>query len=238
MAPVHIGSLVYDYQAIDVIGPFDLLNSSSKALARELQKYIPIDDEVLERAPDFVFHHIGLTLEPVHLLTSNITIVPSTTVEECPELDLLLIGGPAPDGFKLPEKYADFIRRHVAAKKTVFTTCTGAAALAATGVLDGKRATINIVEYDWTKKAFPRVKWTKEQKWVVDGNLWTGSGAVAGMDMIAQWLKENYGLNILTNGALGLDYEPRDINGFLTVLPKRYDENGKQIATHHVPKYN
>jgi transcriptional regulator GlxA family with amidase domain len=237
MAPVHIGSLVYDYQAIDVIGPFDLLNSSSKGLAKLLQDYIPIDDEVLKQAPEFVFHHIGLTLEPVRLLTSEVTIVPSTTVDECPELDLLLLGGPAPDEFKLPAKYADFIRRHAAAGKTIFTTCTGAAVLAATGVLDGRKATINNVEYDWTRKAFPRVKWTKEQKWVVDGNLWTGSGAVAGMDMIAHWLLENYGLKVLTNGALGLEYEPRDINGLYNVLPKRYDENGKQIATHHVPNY-
>ncbi|KAK4942067.1 hypothetical protein LTR10_018103 [Elasticomyces elasticus] len=237
MAPLQFGSLVYNYQAIDVIGPTDLLNSASKALAKSLQKFIPIEDEVIERAPDFVFHHIGLTLEPVQLLSSAITIVPTTTVEECPELDCLLIGGPAPVGFQLPDKYADFIRRHVAAGKIVFSTCTGAAVLAAAGVLDGKAATINIVEYDWVRKQFPRVKWTKEQKWVIDGNIWTAQGAVAGMDMFAYWLKENYGLKVLTNGALGLDYEPRDSNGLLNVLPKRYDEDGKQIATHHIPQY-
>lgn len=75
-----------------------------------------------------------------------------------------------------------------------------------------------------------------EKQWVVDGNLWTGSGAVAGMDMFAHWIKEKFGSDVMTAGALGLDFEPRDINGLLTVLPKRYDAAGKQIST-HVFKY-
>ncbi|KIW15102.1 hypothetical protein PV08_07889 [Exophiala spinifera] len=238
MAPISVGILVYDYQAIDAVGPTDLLNSSSKLLANILRKFIPVEEEVLERAPDFTFHHIGLTREPVQLLTSNIFIVPTTTVDECPDIDLLLIPGPAPVEFQLSEKYAAFIRRHVAEGKLTFSTCTGAAVLAAAGVLDGKAATINNVEYAWVAKKYPQVKWTKERKWIVDGNLWTASGAVAGMDMFAHWLKENFGLAVLTLGALGLDYEPRDDSGLFTVLPKRYGDDGEQIATHHVPVYN
>ncbi|KAJ9614067.1 hypothetical protein H2200_002203 [Cladophialophora chaetospira] len=236
MAPFHFGTLVYDFQAIDVVGPFDLLNSSSKALLTAMSYYIPIDEKVLANAPDMVFHHIGETLEPVHLLTSNITIVPSTTVDDAPELDALLIGGPNPAGFKLSQKYIDFIRRHVASGKPIFSTCTGAAVIAVTGVLDGRNATINNQEFHWTKKEFPKVKWTKDKKWVVDGNIWTGSGAVAGMDMIAHWIKETYGLDVLTQGASGLDYEPRDIDGaYDTVLKQRYDASGKRLPAHVFP---
>ncbi|KAJ9646750.1 uncharacterized protein PV06_10495 [Exophiala oligosperma] len=237
MAPVNVGSLVYNYQAIDVIGPTDLLNSSGAEIASILKQLIPIEDEVLERAPDFKFHHIGLTRDPVKLLTSNYEVIPTTTVDDCPELDILLIGGPDPLSFQLAPKYAEFIRRHVASGKPTFSTCTGAAVLAAAGVLDGKKATINNIEYNWVSKQFPKVKWTKERKWIIDGNLWTASGAVAGMDMFAHWIKENYGLAILTHGALGLDFEPRDSDGLFTVLPKRYGKDGKQIATHHVPVY-
>ena len=235
MAPIHFGALVFDYQAIDVIGPFDLLNASGKTLLSHLAYFVPIDDKVLARAPEFVFHHIGETLDPVHLLTSSVTIVPTTTVDDCPELDCLLVGGPNPATYKLPPKYADFIRRHAAAGKLLFTNCTGAAVVAATGVLDGKNATINNQEYHWVKKQFPKVSWTKEKKWVVDGNIWTGSGAVAGMDMFSHWLKENYGLDVLMQGAAGIDYEPRDIDGLFSVFPQRYDENGKHVSTHAFP---
>ncbi|OCT46306.1 DJ-1/PfpI family protein [Cladophialophora carrionii] len=236
MAPFHFGALVYDYQAIDVFGPFDLLNSSSQAILQAIRFYAPLDEATVSRAPEFVFHHIGQTLNPVRLLSSSVTIVPTATIDDPPTLDALLIGGPNPAGFTLPTKYAEFIRAHVAAGKPLFTTCTGAAVVAATGVLDGRAATINHVEYNWTRAEFPKVNWTRDRKWVVDGNIWTGSGAVAGMDMLAHWIKVTYGLDVLTLGAMGLDYEPRDIDGaFDTVLKQRYDGSGKRLPAHVFP---
>lgn len=235
MAPIHFGCLVFDYQAIDVIGPCDLLNSASKRLMTASSFFSPVDEEALARAPEFVFHHIGETREPVPLLSSALTLVPTTTVDDCPELDCLLVGGPNPAGHQVPPTYVEFIRRHVAAGKLLFTTCTGAAVVAATGVLDGKQATINNLEYNWVAKQFPNVKWTKDKKWIVDGNIWTGSGAVAGMDMIAHWVKENFGLNVLQQGSLSLDYEPRDSDGLFNVLPQRYDSTGQKISTHVFP---
>ncbi|KAI1358323.1 class I glutamine amidotransferase-like protein [Xylaria arbuscula] len=237
MAPITFGALVYDYQAMDVMGPTDLINSSGQDLLRALQVYAPIDDSIISRAPKVIFHHIGLTKEPVALLSSHVTIVPTTTIHECPELDCLILGGPNPEPFQLHPEYAEFIRRHVAAGKLLFTTCTGAYVAALAGVLDGKKATVNHIEFEWIKKRFPKVQWSMDKQWVVDGQIWTGSGASAGMDMVAHWIKENYGLDVLTAGALGLDFEPRDIDGLFTVLPKRYDANGKQISTHVYKHY-
>ncbi|KAI1256927.1 hypothetical protein MGN70_002055 [Eutypa lata] len=238
MAPIHVGCPVYDYQPIDVIGPTDLLNSAGKRILKFCQFYGPIDDAVIERAPQFVFHHIGVTRDPVTLTTSNISLVPTTTVDECPELDILILGGPDPVNFQLDPNLADLVRRHVASGKILFTNCTGASVAASTGVLDGKNATVNNVEYEWVKRQYPKVKWTREKKWIVDGNIWTGSGAVAGMDMVSHWLKENSGLYVLTYGAIGLDYEPRDEDGLFTVLPKRFDSDGKQISTHVFSYHN
>ncbi|KAI1182227.1 class I glutamine amidotransferase-like protein [Nemania serpens] len=231
MATITFGALAYDYQVIDVLGITDLINSGSKHILNAIKEYAPVDEQTISQAPDSVFHHIGLTREPVALLSSHLTIVPTVTVDDCPELDVLILGGPNPVDFELHPKYAEFIRRHVAAGKLLFTNCTGSFVAALAGVLDGKKATINHIEYEWVKKRFPKVNWTLEQ-WVVDGNLWTGSGAVAGMDMVAHWIKEKYGEKVMTAGALGLDFEPRDINAFLTVLPKRFDANGKQISAH------
>ncbi|KAK7420356.1 hypothetical protein QQX98_002779 [Neonectria punicea] len=235
MAPIHFGCLLFDYQAIDVLGPTDLLNSSSKAYIQALSPFTSVTEDTIARAPEFVFHHIGITREPVPLVSSAITMVPTTTVDECPELDCLLVGGPDPVGFELHPRHADFIRRHVAAGKLLFTNCTGAAVAASTGVLDGKNATINNVAYKLMQQRYPNVKWTVEKQWVVDGNIWTGGGAVAGMDMFSHWIKESFGLDVLIQGASMLDYEPRDINGVLNVIPKRFDQSGNQISTHVFP---
>ncbi|KAH8667913.1 class I glutamine amidotransferase-like protein [Ilyonectria robusta] len=230
MSRIQVGTLIYDFQAIDVVGPFDLLNSIRQDFLKGLTLFGPIAKATLARAPEFDFHHIGLTRDPVPLLSSSLRISPTTTLAECPELDYLLIGGPDQE-FKLAPEFAEFIRRHVAAGKLLFTTCTGASVIASTGVLDGKNATINNVEYEYFKKRYPQVKWTREKKWVVDGNIWTGSGAVASMDMIAHWIKESYGLDVLIEACKSLDYEPRDIDGLFTVIPKRYDSQGNQVST-------
>lgn len=239
MAPIHVGCPIYDYQAIDVVGLTDLLNSSSKLVLQLIGEYGPVDNAALARAPEFVFHQIGAeTRDPVTLLSSSLTLVPTTTVAECPALDILILGGPNPANFALDPQFAELVRRHVAAGKLLFTNCTGAAVAASTGVLDGRRATVNHVEYEYVAKRYPAVQWTRDVKWVVDGNVWTASGAVAGMDMVSHWLKENFGLDVLTYGAKGLDYEPRDVDGLLTVLPKRYDADGKQISTHVFSYHN
>lgn len=236
MAPIHIACLVFDYQAIDVIGPCDLLNSATKRLMNGISFYVPVDPKTIENAPELVFHHIGETISPVNLLTSAITLVPTTTVDDVPEVDILLIGGDSPARSNIPEKYAELIRRHVAAGKLLFTTCTGSAVVARTGALDGRRATVNNLEYNWVKSRYPAVKWTREKKWIVDGNVWTGSGAIAGMDMVAHWIKENFGLDVLVQAALSLDYEPRDADGLFTVFPQRYDSSGNKVSTHVFPE--
>ncbi|KAB8235874.1 hypothetical protein ETB97_003356 [Aspergillus alliaceus] len=235
MAPIHVGCPLFDYQTIDVIGPCDLLNSASKMLLEGINYYAPVDPKLLAKAPEFVFHHIGETMEPVHLLTSSVTVVPTVAVDDVPELDILIVGGDIPAKTKLPPKLQDLIRRHAASGKLLFTTCTGAAVVAATGALDGRRATVNNLEYNWIKKRYPNVKWTKEKKWIIDRNIWTGSGAVAGMDMVAHWIKETYGLDLLIQAALSLDYEPRDVDGLYNVLPQRYDSTGNKISTHVFP---
>ncbi|KAJ4186522.1 hypothetical protein NW755_007818 [Fusarium falciforme] len=235
MAPLHIGALLYDYQAIDVIGPIDILNSCTKRYMKALQPLSGVTDETISRAPEFIFHHIGVDKEPVQLLSSDLTVVPSATVDDCPELDILLLGGPDPVNFKLHPKHADFLRKHVAAGKLLFTNCTGAAVVASTGVLDGKNATINNLAFNLMKQTYPNVNWVNDKKWVVDGNIWTGGGAIAGMDMFSYWIKENYGSDVLTHGGSMLDFEPRDIKGVQNVLPKRYDESGNQLFTHAFP---
>ncbi|KAM0235126.1 hypothetical protein ACHAPO_005921 [Fusarium lateritium] len=232
MAPLQFGILIYDFQAVDVVGPMDVINSCSKSAMQLCSSFMKVEEEVISRAQDFVFHHIGVTRDPVTLTYGALAIKPSTTVEECPELDILLLGGPDPSKFELHPKFADFIRQHVAAGKLLFTTCTGAAVAAAAGVLDGKNATVNHGAIPFLKPMFPNVNWTDEKKWIVDGTIWTSGGAVAGMDMFAHWVKENYGLDVLILGSSMLDYEPRDVDGILNVIPKRFSEDGKQLPTH------
>ena len=151
-------------------------------------------------------------------MTAGYKVIPTTTCDSCPPLDYLLVGGPDPFTFKLSDRFADFIRAHVAANKILFTTCTGAIVVAASGILDGKNATVNHDAIPFARKAFPNVKWDEQKQWVIDGNIWTGAGAYAGADMMAHWVMNNYAKEITDVGFGGLDFQPRDVNRKQLVL--------------------
>ena len=98
--------------------------------------------------------------------------------------------------------------------------------MAASGVLDGKNATVNHMMLGGARQTFPKVNWV-ERQWVVDGEVRTAGGACAGMDMVADWVIANYGMEIARFGLQGLDFEPRDVEGAL-VLPRQH---GVEIAS-------
>ena len=213
MAPIQFGVLMIPYQIIDVAGPLDILSCCSKALLAPIEAagMIPGTAGLAEKAIDIEFHHINETMDPV-ALTAGMKTLPTTTCDDCPPLDFLLIGGPDPFAFHLSDRFAEFLRAHVKAGKGIFTTCTGGLAIAPSGVLDGKNATTNHGALDMAKTMSPNVKWTQKQ-WVIDGNIWTAGGACAGMDMMANWVIQNYGMDVARFGLRMLDFEPRDIGG-------------------------
>ncbi|KAJ0133015.1 Uncharacterized protein HZ326_23906 [Fusarium oxysporum f. sp. albedinis] len=133
--------------------------------------------------------------------------MPSCTVDNASELGIRIFGRPGPAGFRLDPKFAEYIRHHVAVGKLHFTNCTS---------------------------AFVAAK--ADTKWVVNGNIWTASRAIAGIDMVAHWIKEKYSTELFTAAAVGLKYEPRNSEGILDIIPKRYDPSGKQISM-YVFKY-
>jgi transcriptional regulator GlxA family with amidase domain len=109
------------------------------------------------KAIDIQFHHISETLDPV-TLTAGIKALPTTTCDDCPPLDFLLIGGPDPFTFHLSDRFAEFLRVHVEAGKGIFATCTGALAISPSGVLDGKNTTTNHTALEVAQKMSPNVK--------------------------------------------------------------------------------
>ncbi|QSZ36414.1 hypothetical protein DSL72_006291 [Monilinia vaccinii-corymbosi] len=223
MAPINFGVLMIPYQTIDVAMPLDVLSACSKVMMEACRSPdAPEIDHYLEQAIDINFFHINETMEPVEL-TAGFKVVPTSTFENCPPLDYLIVGGPDLS-YCLSKSFKTFIRAHVEAGKGLFATCTGAITVAQTGILDGKSATMNHSFFDYAQKHHPNVNWTTGAQWVVDGNIWTAGGACAGMDMMASWVVDRVGVD-LAKFAFGiLDFEPRDVRGD-RVLPQQHHHN-------------
>ena len=75
----------------------------------------------------------------------------------------------------------------------VLSVCNGAFLYAKAGVLDGRRATTYKARIDRAEEMFPEVKWERNARWTVDGNLYVSSGVSAGTDMALGFIADVYG---------------------------------------------
>lgn len=124
----------------------------------------------------------------------------------------------------MPEAMKEFVRARVGSGelKKVFTNCTGALVLAETGLLDGFAATVNHGTLDIARELWPKVNWVKE-RWVEEKaggktEFWTAGGAFLGIDMMADWVVNNYGGEVAKFGFAMLAYEGKDFEGNVRVL--------------------
>lgn len=88
--------------------------------------------------------------------------------------------------------------------------CTGAALLAAAGVLDGLPATSNKRAFAWVRGINPCVDWRGVARWVRAGKYYTASGISAGMDMTLGFIADLYGTAAATAIANRCEYRWQD----------------------------
>jgi len=161
--------------------------------------------EILSRVPDSETHLVAKTLAPVRA-DRGLQIVPTTTLDTCPPLDLLCVPGGAGinDVIVDPEMLA-FIRRMAAGARYVTSVCTGSLGLAAAGLLDGKHAACH-----WAaREALRRLGAVPvDQRVVMDGKFITGGGVTAGIDFALTVVAELGGAELAKAIQLGIEYNP------------------------------
>lgn len=99
-------------------------------------------------------------------------------------LDVLLVpGGIGTRREAENPRMLEFLERTYPGLEYLASICTGAGLLAASGLLDGRRATTNKMSFDWPRSIGPAVTWVPQARWVADGNILTAGGVAAGIDM-------------------------------------------------------
>ena len=134
------------FQALDVFGPLDALNFTSKRQ--------PLSLSVLHTSLAPVSTLVGET--PGRIGQS---VVPTHTYETAPEdIEVLLVpGGMGTRDAENVQRVREFIKESYPRLRYLLTVCTGSAIAAQAGVLDGKEATSNKRSFAWVGHLPPRI---------------------------------------------------------------------------------
>lgn len=162
--------------------------------------------EVLSKLPGAKVHLIWKTLAPVKAV-GGLSIVPDTTLADCPQLDLICVpGGPGMTALMIDEEVLAFLRKQANGARYVTSVCTGSLVLGAAGLLKGKRAATH-----WMAMGIlPTLGATPvEDRVVIDGKFITGGGVTAGIDFGLKVAAEVAGEEVAKQIQLQIEYDPK-----------------------------
>ena len=171
-----IGVLIFpDFQLLDAAGPIAAFGIAAR--------YAPgaYTIRVLARKAGAVESSSGAAMHAAAMARAD-------------DLDTLLVSGG--DGSRAAmkcEATLAFIAERAKTTRRTASVCSGAFVLAATGLLDGRRATTH-----WNRTAdfarrFPQVRLEPDRIFTRDGAIWTSAGITAGIDLALAMIAEDLG---------------------------------------------
>jgi transcriptional regulator GlxA family with amidase domain len=125
----------------------------------------------------------------------------------------------------------DALRAAHARGSRLVSICTGAFALAAAGLLDGRPATTHWRAADELRRRYPKIDVRPNQLYIDDGDILTSAGVTAGVDLCLHLIRADYGAAAANTRARALVAPPNRPGGQAqyseTLLP---EANGSGLA--------
>lgn len=194
---ITVGIVIFpDVEELDFVAPFEVLSYVNK-----LQ---PNSTRVLLIAP---------TLDPIKAY-NGLRVLPDTTFEACPKLDILLFpGGKGRTQWMKEPRIQSFIHTQKTELTYLVSVCTGAFFLAEAGLLVNKKATTYHSAFEELKHYGVEVI---SQKVVHDGMIITAGGVSSGLELGFYLLAHLFGEAMAMNVAQKIEYSI-DIPSLLTI---------------------
>lgn len=178
--------LFNDFEPLDVFGPVQMLGALRS---------------------QFRVHLLGPEPDAPVVSSLGQRVLADRTWEDDLPFDIIMVpGGSGTRREVQNQRLLAAVRSQAESAAMVTSVCTGAAILAAAGLLDGRRATTNKLAFEWVKSQGPLVDWVAEARWVEDGNCVTSGGVAAGIDMALFLVARLHGTALAERLATGLEY--------------------------------
>ena len=144
-------------------------------------------------------------------------------LEALAEADTIILPGCADPTVPVPEDVVTALRAAAARGTRIASVCAGAFVLAATGLLDGLRATTHWLAADALARLHPRVEVDPDVLYVDNGQFLTSAGAAAGLDLCLHMIRRDHGSAVAADAAR------------LSVMPLEREGGQAQFIVHQLP---
>jgi putative intracellular protease/amidase len=174
-----------DLTLLDLVGPLQVL----KGLPAPFQTVV-----------------VGARHEPI-LTDSGLAVTPEKSFDELKRPFAVLVpGGPGCVAAMADEAVQGYLRAAAPASEIVGSICTGALVLAASGLIEGRRATTHWAYAAELEKLGARYV---RERYVEDGKFITAAGVSAGIDMAIALVARLSDRATAERLQLGIEYDPR-----------------------------
>ena len=166
--------------------------------------------QVLSRMPGAELFFAWKEIAPVPS-DCGLPLMPTTTLKDCPQLDMLCVPGGAPVVSVMQDKAVlDWLRQQAAGAELVTSVCTGSLILAAAGLLEGYRAGCY-----WASGHQLSLFGATfvEERVVFDRNRITAGGVTSGIDFAFRVIEHKFGRDTAEAVQLSIEYDPAPIAG-------------------------
>lgn len=178
-------------QLLDAVGPLEVLAAASLAASSG------VAGTGAEKRRGYSVEIVGPELTPLRA-ASGLRIGVDRTYADRPEaIDTLIVaGGIGSVRAAGDRRVLDYIGAVAPLARRVCSVCTGAAILAATGLLEGRRVTTHWAYAARLAARFPNLDVDPDAIYCRDGKYWTSAGVTAGMDLALALVEDDLGRDL------------------------------------------
>lgn len=148
---------------------------------------------------------------PVH--SGGFTVDAPAGLEALRDAHTVVVPGYHPPDTPVPAAALDALRDAHARGTRLVSICTGAFALAAAGLLDGRAATTHWQQADLLRRLYPRIDVRPNDLYVDDGDILTSAGVTAGIDLCLHIIRKDHGAAAANTRARALVAPPHRPGG-------------------------
>lgn len=167
---LNVGVFIYDKaEELDFVGPYEVFQAAGHFA----------QDHGFDGTSVFT---VARTADPI-ATAGGLRVLPHHTIDDHPHIDLLVVPGGDSSGPVADPDVIAWVAKVAAEARLTTSVCTGAYVLGKAGLLAGRKATTHWMSLDRMVATHPDTEVIRNVRWVDEGNIVTGAGVSAGIDM-------------------------------------------------------